>query len=188
MQKSKSQFLMLLFGGILPVIAFAVVEEKYGVIWGTIAGMFFGVGEVIYEKLKLKKVSGVTWFSNFLVLGLGALSLISADGVWFKLQPAIFLFSFAGILLGSSLLKKPLLLAMAAKQNPNLPPAAVTLFGAMNTRLSFVFFFLSGLATWAALYWSTEAWAFLKSVGIFIILVIYMAGEILYRRFFKIRG
>ena len=36
----------LLFGGLLPVIAFTVIEERYGVIWGVISGMAFSVGEM----------------------------------------------------------------------------------------------------------------------------------------------
>ena len=34
----------LLLGGLLPVIAFTVIEEVYGTLWGLIAGMVFGVG------------------------------------------------------------------------------------------------------------------------------------------------
>jgi intracellular septation protein len=171
--------------GILPVVAFAIVEEKYGVIWGTIAGMIFGLGEVVYEKIKLKKVSGITWFSNILILVLGGASLYSAEGFWFKMQPAIFLFVFAIMLIGSSLMKNPMLAAMAIKQNPNIPPAALAMLASLNLRLSFVFLFLSALSTWAAFSWSTEAWAFLKSVGVFIILFAYMAVEILYRKYFS---
>jgi intracellular septation protein len=35
---SKKQALSLFFGGLLPVIAFTLIEEKYGVIAGLIAG------------------------------------------------------------------------------------------------------------------------------------------------------
>ncbi|OQW46769.1 MAG: hypothetical protein A4S09_02340 [Proteobacteria bacterium SG_bin7] len=181
-KSTKSRTLLLLFGGILPVVAFAIVEEYYGVIWGTVAGMMFGIGELLYEKIRFKKISGVTWFSNILVLALGGLSLYSAEGIWFKLQPAIFLFCFAAILISSSIIKKPLLVALAQKQNPNIPAPALEVMGTMNLRLGFVFYFLSTLSTWAAIGWSTEAWAFLKSVGVFIILSIYMGGEIIYRR------
>lgn len=187
MNQSRSRMLLLLFGGILPVVAFAVVEEYYGVFWGTVAGMTFGIGEIIYEKVKLKKVSGITWFSNILILVLGALSIYSTEGMWFKLQPAIFLFCFATIMFASSVMKKPLLVAIAKKQNPNIPPPVLGIMGAMNFRLSIVFYFLSALSTWAAISWSTEAWAFLKSVGVFIILAIYMGTEIVYRKYFRSR-
>ena len=183
----RSKVLLLLFGGILPVLAFAFVEDRYGVIWGTIAGMVFGVGEILYEKLFLKKVSGVTWFSNALILVLGAITWISQDGVWFKLQPAIFFAAFGVMLIGSHFIRQPLLTGLAKKQNPQLPMEAEVFLRALNLRLGFVFLFLAGLSTWAALDWSTKAWAFLKSVGAIIIIFIYMGGEIAYRRFFKDR-
>jgi len=183
MKRSRNQNLLLLFGGILPVVAFAIVEDQYGVVWGTIAGMIFGVSEIVYEKLKHKKVSGITWFSNALILILGGVSIASNEGVWFKLQPALLLVAFGFILLGSSLMKKPFLVAMAKKQNPDLPAEAFKVMGEMNLRLSIVFFLMAGIAVWAALSWSTEAWAFLKSVGIFVILLAYMVGEVGYRKF-----
>ena len=98
---SKSQALGLFFGGLLPVIAFTVIEEKYGIIAGLIAGMFFGFGEILFEILKYKKVQTITWIGNGLLIGLGAISLFSTEGIWFKLQPAIFEFGFFVFLFGS---------------------------------------------------------------------------------------
>lgn len=153
-------------------------------IWGTIAGMAFGVGELIYEKTNVGKISTVTWFSNILILLLGCGSLVSEEGVWFKLQPAIFMFFMSMTLLISSALKKPLLVAMAQKQNPNLPAPALALLRPLNFRLSILFLLLTFLLIWAALSWSTEAWAFLKGIGLFVLLIAYLACEVLYRRFF----
>lgn len=70
----KAQALSLFFGGLLPVIAFTVIEEKYGPQAGLIAGLVFGVGEIIYELVRYKKVSQITWIGNGLLLGLGLIS------------------------------------------------------------------------------------------------------------------
>lgn len=176
-RSNRSQILLLLFGGVLPVLAFALVEEHYGVLWGTIAGMAFGFGEIVYEKLRLGKVSGLTWFSNALILGLGAISLISQEGVWFKLQPAVLLASFGAILLGSSILKRPLMVAMAQKQRPDLPIEALGHLRKFNFRLAWLFFGLAAIGVHAALTWSVEAWAFFKSVGVVLLMVAYFAVE-----------
>lgn len=180
---NKQAVLALIFGGLLPVLAFAFVEEHYGVVWGTAAGMAFGIGEIVYEKLKLGKVSGLTWFSNALILILGTVSLISQDGVWFKLQPALLLGVFGSLLLGSSILKRPLMVAMAQKQRPDLPPETFTVLKKLNTRLAFVFFMMAGIAVDAALRWSVEAWAFFKSVGVLILIGVYFIGEVGVQRF-----
>lgn len=177
--QAKQQALALFFGGLLPVIAFTVIEDQYGVVAGLIAGMVFGVGEIIYEIIRHKKVSGMTWAGNGLLLGLGGISLISQDGIWFKLQPALFEFAFGVILLGSSILKKPFLLMMIEKQNPSLPAEIKEKFKGINLRCSFFFFFHAILATYAAFYWSSWAWAMLKGAGLMGSFFVYLALEII---------
>ncbi|RYZ77055.1 MAG: intracellular septation protein, partial [Proteobacteria bacterium] len=179
---NRSQVLMLLFGGILPVVAFAIVEERYGVVWGTIAGMIFGVAELLYEKIRLGKVNGITWFSNALILVLGAISLISKDGVWFRLQPALLLACFGLAMLGSNIIGKPLLVAMAVKQRPDIPPERLMILKNLNLRVSVLLLILAGVSVDAALRWSVEAWAFLKGFGVTIIMVAYFGLEVVWAR------
>lgn len=172
----------LFFGGLLPVIAFTVIEEKYGPQAGLIAGLFFGGGEIIYELWRYKKVSTTTWIGNGLLLGLGAISLFFNDGIWFKLQPAIMEFGMFGFLLGSWLLKKPFLTIMAEKQNPDMPELLKSNLSGITLRLSFFFFIHAVIATYAAMYWSTEAWAYLKGIGLTVSMIVYMIGEMFWIR------
>jgi intracellular septation protein len=180
--QAKKQLRVLLIGGLLPVAAFALVEQFYGTMGGLIAGIIFGTGEIIYEYVRDKKVSGITLASNVLVLILGLVSLWEGSGVWFKLQPAVLLVAFAVLLFATSLTGKPFLLALALKQNPNLPDLAKTRISGMNFRLGFVFLAIAGLSVEAAIHWSTAAWATLKAVGVPVILVLYMVGEVLWVR------
>lgn len=182
MPTKKGQALSLIFGGLLPVIAYTVIEEKYGPKAGLIAGLIFGGGEIIYEIIRYKKVSLTTWIGNGLLLGLGAIALFLNDGIWFKLQPAIMEFGMFGFLLGSWALKKPFLKIMAEKQNPEMPEVIKNNLSGMTLRLSFFFLLHSGLATYAAYNWSTEAWAYLKGIGLIVSMVIYMIGEMLWLR------
>ena len=100
----RQQALSLFFGGLLPVIAFTLIEEKFGTLAGLAAGMIFGAGEIIYEWVKYKKVSTMTWIGNCLLLGLGGVSLISSDGLWFKLQPVLIEAGFFIFLLDSCII------------------------------------------------------------------------------------
>lgn len=179
---AKGQALALFFGGLLPVIAFTVIEEKYGTVAGLVAGMVFGVGEISYELIKYKKVSLLTWIGNGMLLLLGAVSLISNDGIWFKMQPALFEYGFFIFLLGSWFLKKPFLVIMLEKQNPTAPDFLKKLMSGFTFRMSLFFLFHAVLATWAAFKWSTEAWAILKGVGLTVSMVIYMFAEVLWVR------
>ena len=178
----KSQALGLFFGGLLPVIAFTIIEEKYGVVAGLIAGMVFGGGEIIFEIIKYKKVQTITWIGNGLLIGLGAVSLISTDGIWFKLQPALFEFGFFIFLLCSWILKKPFMKLMIEKQNPTAPDFLKNAMSGITLRISFFFLAHAIIATYAAFYWSTEAWAILKGVGLTVSMVLYMVLEMVWIR------
>lgn len=176
------QGLAFLVGGLLPVIAFTVVEEYYGTIAGLICGMIFGFGEIAYEYYNYKKVETITWIGNGLLIGLGGASLLMNDGVLFKLQPAILEVIFAGVLAGSAILNKPMLSMMMKKQNPNIPEIILEKFKPIHYRLAVFFLLHAVLATYAAFYWTTEQWALLKGVGLTVSMVIYMVIEALFIR------
>lgn len=179
---SKQAALSLFFAGLLPVIAFTVIEEKYGVVYGLIAGMAFGFGEIIYELLRHRKVATMTWIGNGLLLALGGISLLSSEGLWFKLQPAIMEALFALAMWGSCLVKKPLLVFLAEKQGQQLPEAVKRKLVGVTWRTGLFFAIHTALAVWAALEWSTTNWALLKGIGLTVSFIIYLLGEVFYLR------
>lgn len=178
----KKQMMSLFFAGLLPVIAFTFIEEYYGTIPGLIAGMIFGVGEITYELIKYKKVQKITWIGNGLLLVLGSVSLISAEGLWFKMQPALMEGALVIAMWGSLLIKKPLLVVLAEQQGQTFPPAVKDRMKGMTFRVGLFFLIQTSLAVWSALYWSTTAWALLKGVGLTVSFIIYLILEALYMR------
>ncbi len=178
----RQALLQFLFGGLLPVIAFTVIEEKFGIIWGVVAGMVFSVGEMTWEWIRSRRISFVTLVTSFLILGLGAVSLFAKDGIWFKLQPALMEGGLAIFLFASFLLEKPFLLAVMEKQNQNVPVVLKEKLPGLTVRMAIFFGLHAALATWAAFSWSTSAWALLKGVGFTGSLLVYMAVEILVLR------
>jgi intracellular septation protein len=178
----KSQAAALFFAGLVPVIAFTLIEEYYGTVAGLIAGMVFGVGEICYELYKHKRVQKITWIGNGLLLVLGGVSLISSEGIWFKLQPALMEGAFAFALVVSWLIKKPLLVVLAEQQGQALPDFVKTRMGGITFRCGIFFAIHTVLAVWAALHWSTTAWALLKGVGLTVSLILYMAVEMIILR------
>lgn len=178
----KSQAASLFFAGLLPVIAFTFIEEYYGVIPGLIAGMIFSVGEISWELYRHKKVQKITWIGSGLLIGLGAISLISTEGIWFKLQPAIMEAIFAFVLWGSVLLKKPLLVFLGEQQGHQFPPELKSRMTGFTFRLGIFFAIHAVIATWAAFDWSTTAWALLKGVGLTVSFIAYLVIEVLFLR------
>lgn len=178
-QNKQAQLRSFLIGGILPIVAFTFIEDHYGVVAGLIAAMIFGVGELSYEYIRFKKIERITLIGNALVIGLGLLSLWSTDGIWFKLQPALLCLIFAGALIVSSFLKKPLLVGLARAQNAEIPELALVFMSSLNWRLGIFFIFQAALGTWAALHWSTTQWALLKGIGLPVMMFLYMIVEVL---------
>ncbi len=186
----KQMIRSFLVAGLIPVIAFSVIEASYGIMWGLAAGMVFGVGEILYEWRTRGRVDPMTWGGNGLILVLGGVSLLSQEGIWFKLQPAILEAFFALGLAASALLGKPLLVALTQKQMramhgggspgapaPELHPFMIQALGGMTWRLALFFGLHACLAAWAALSWSTAAWATLKGAGFTVSLLIYGVAE-----------
>jgi len=184
--KQPAKLRSLLLGGLLPVIAFTVIEEVFGTLWGLVAGMVFGVGEILWELKTKGRVEAMTWGGNGMLLVLGAVSLLTQDGIWFKLQPSILEAVMAVVLWGSVLIGKPLMLQMMIKMMGNgkeatLKPEALPILkpalAGMTLRMGLFFGVHAGLAAWAALYWSTAAWVTLKGVGLTLSLLVYGVVE-----------
>ena len=165
------------FGGLLPVIAFTVIEEYYGVIYGLIAGMIFGFGEICFELYKYKKIQKITLIGNGLLIGLGLISLISSEGIWFKLQPAIMEAIFALFLWASVLFKKPALVYLAEQQGHQFPEPIKSHMNGLTFRMGLFFAIQAALAVWAALDWTTTNWALLKGVGLTVSFILYLVIE-----------
>jgi intracellular septation protein len=68
---------------------------------------------------------------------------------------------------------------MSKKQNPNLPPPFLEFLKGVNLRCGFFFLIHAAIATWAALKWSTQAWALLKGLGVTLSFILYMVLEVL---------
>jgi intracellular septation protein len=182
MKPGRNQGLSLFFAGLLPVIAFTLIEEYYGTLAGLIAGMVFGCGEILWELFKYRKVNAITWIGNGLLLILGGVSLLSSEGFWFKMQPAIMEAMFALFLWGSLLMKKNLLVYLVEQQGQTFPPPIKDRLDGLSLRIGFFFAFHAALASYAAIYWSTTAWALLKGLGLTLSFIVYLVAEAMYLR------
>lgn len=187
-KENKAELRALLLGGILPLVVYTVVEEMYGIVAGLICGMVLGILEITFEKIKHGKVETITWIGNGLLLGLGSISLLTQEGVWFRLQPAILEAGMAAALIISVITQKPFLLLLARKQKTieRMPPVMQPIFekflSGFTLRIAIFFLLHAGLAAYAALYWSTRAWMLLKGVGFTGSFIVYGLIEVLFFR------
>lgn len=188
-EKAPPRARSVLLGGLVPVILFTVIEEIYGVLWGLVAGMAFGICEVLYEWKRYGRVGKLTWFGNGLILGLGSISLLTREGLWFKLQPAVMEVIMGTMCVVSVLIGKPFMVWMAREQGL-IEKIEVPLrarfereLGFFTMRMGIFFLLASTVATWSALYWSTRAWALTKGVGFTVAMLVYAVIEAFYMKY-----
>ena len=179
MNAARRRSLLTFVFSLLPILIFALVEELYGTTAGLIVGVLFGAGEIAYEYRKYGKPQTITLVANGLVLVLGGLSLIESNAVFFKLQPAILVFTMAGGLIFSSLIKKPFLVGMLRKQRPDLPEIAYQRMSGLNLRMGFAMIAIGGLGVYGAFEWTTAWWAAYKAVGAPVLICLYMLIDLL---------
>ena len=166
---------------LLPLVVFWLIETYWGLEAALIAGCVTAVIEIVYEKLSQKRVSFMTWVSNGMVLGLGAVSYGFQSGVAFKLQPAIMELAMAVTMVVLSHRGKPFLVEMMKNNplhQPNINPMVndiiLNRMVALDRRMQW-FFAIHGLAVGAAAIWgSTSLWMFLKGVLFYVLMVAVM--------------
>lgn len=178
----------VLVGGLLPVLAFTLLEEWLGIAWGAAAGMAFGVGEIVWERLRYGKVETITWAGTVLLVLFGGVALATREGIWFKLQPALLQAAMGLGLLGTVVVRRPFLVLLAEQQGAlaGLPPERraffLGAFGSLTFRLALFLGAQAAFTAWMALSWPTRAWAGWKGIGLPLTLFLYLGIEGLWFR------
>lgn len=181
------------FTAIFPLVLFWAIEEFLGLKAALVVGCVAAVLEIFWERWRTGRVSTITFASNALVLGLGAVSFYMDSGIAFKLQPMVMELGMAAFLVFTRIKTgEPLFVTMVREgKSPGLTPekqaqilaspAAVSHFVRMDLKLT-LFLIVHGLAVGAAAYWgSTRLWILLKGVLFYVLLAVVMvpAGDLL---------
>lgn len=173
----------LLFLGLVPVLVFWFVEEKWGTLWGLAAAMIWAVAECGYQYLKYRKVDRLTLISTALVLVLGGVGAWLDQSVLFKFQPVIVELLFVGIIIWGGRKGEPLLYKMAresrpeifAGRNEEILEKQKQLMTRMSRNLVILLILHCGVMSYVAVKGTTSEWAFWKGVG-FMLFVAVWAG------------
>lgn len=183
----------VLFIGLVPVIIFWLVEDRYGTVWGLVAAIVWAIGECLYEYVKEKRIERLTLLSTGLVVVLGGLGAWLDKGILFKFQPVIMEGVFAGILIWGGRSGEPLLMKMARKTrpeafnpaNPILMAHQLRVMKRLTRNLIVVLFVHGILLSVVALKGTTGQWAFWKGIGFNVLLLLWALSEFLFMRPFK---
>jgi len=175
----------LLVLGLVPVIVFWFVEDKFGTLWGLIAAMLWALGECLFEYIRNKRVDRLTLLSTALVVILGGLGAWLDKSILFKFQPVIIEFIFAFILYFGGRGGEPVMLRMAKQsrpeifvhQNEELGKKQKHLMVRMTRNLIVVLVLHSLFLAFVAVKGTTGQWAFWKGIGFNVFLGIWIMLE-----------
>ncbi len=177
-QKTPPYFLM----SFIPAVAYWLLETYFSLEVALIAGIVLGVIEMGVEKKFTGHVHTMSKLNISLVVGLGVISLIAKEGIWFKLQPTLTGLCVASYLVFKKFKGDSLMLDML-KDMKQVAPLPAETYKTMEWHLCL---FLIGFAVWmakVALYESTATWLMWKTGGFYGVFAVFMVGEMLYLRF-----
>jgi intracellular septation protein len=174
--KSQKRFFLISF---LPALAYWYLEENYSLQIALTGGLVLAVIEISLEWLITRHIHTISKFNFFLIAILGGISLLASEGVWFKLQPF-----FTGVLMGGYLLYRYLrdesmLFEMTKDMGQNAPKVLVE-FLERNLAVFLIAygFFMGAIALFA----STDKWVFYKTVGFYIVSMVFFVSQLIYIR------
>jgi len=172
-----------LFLGLLPLLAFVVVDIFAGMRSALLSAVIFAVGEVVYSIWMYHTIDALTVGSFLLVTIFAFFSYRSQNPVYFKLQPVVLGLAFALAFLIFQWMGQPLLLVMMEKYQYMIPEEAreVMLSDTMkpilirsSVYLGWGFFIHALLVGYSAWKLSNWWWLALRGIGVYVMMGICM--------------
>ncbi len=172
-----------LFLGLLPLIAFVVVDALLSIKAALLTTVFMAIGEAIWTYITFKELDSVTIFTLVSVLIMALISYKKQTPIFIKLQPAILSAVFATGLIVSYLINRPFILLMMEKYNGFAPTAMEQQLKTLLTQNWFrqmlvtntwtmgVMLYVHGIVTtFAAFKLGNWWWLALRGIGFYIFL------------------
>ena len=169
--------------GILPLLAFVVIDSFSGMktaLWSAIA---FAILEVVYSLYMYHTLDELTIGSFVLVLIFAFFSYRSKKAIYFKMQPVALGVSFALAFCLFQWMGTPLLIVIFNKYQAMVPAEARAMLAQPNTQdmlgrasyyLGWGFLFHGGLVAYSALRMSNWWWLLLRGIGVYVMMGICM--------------
>lgn len=169
--------------GLLPIIIFIIADEIWGTQIGLIVAVILGVLQLIYFAIKDKKLEKFVLMDTLLIVGMGGVSIILHNDIFFKLKPAIIELILAAVLAYSLFSKNNLMLNMSKRYikdlQTNEAQEAMMKKSIRNMLIILIIHLI--ILIYSSFWMSTEAWAFVSTGLFYIMLFGYFGVEFLLR-------
>lgn len=169
---------ILLFG-ILPLLAFVLIDSFAGLRSGLIAGILIALAEAAYSLFFFGSIDELTIGSTLLIIVFGAISFKTKKDIYFKLQPVFIGLIFGAILLIMDFLDKPLLVMMMEKYQYMLPeeyrnqlsnPNMQILMKDLSGTLGYGFLIHAACVAYSAFKMNKWWWLIIRGIGLYLMM------------------
>lgn len=167
----------------LPLLLFVAADEflanhypeDTATRYALILAIVFGVIQAIYVYIKEKRLDRLLLLDTVLILGMGGISLLSGNDIFFKLKPALIQGVMVIFMAYMAWFKPALLQTMTTRFMPNqdIPEPQQKAMQKSAQGLTVLFFFHTLLIIYAALSLSKAAWAFISGPLLYILAGIF---------------
>jgi isopentenyldiphosphate isomerase/intracellular septation protein A len=183
----KLELVKKLLPGFIPLLIFIIADEIWGTKIGLIVAVAVGIAEFVYTYWREKRLDSFILLDTVLLVGLGAVSLLLDNEIFFKLKPAVIQTIFCLILAISVFSPRNLLLVMSKRymKGAEINNEAEKKFNQSLRALLFIFLFHTALVYYSAYFMSKEAWGFISGGLFYILFAVYFVIEFLRNRFFN---
>jgi len=170
--------------GFFPILVFIFADLFFGLTVGLIAAMLMGICQFLITYLREKRIDLFILFDVGLIIGLGLISLLLQNDIFFKLKPGLIELILAILLGFSGFSGSRLLIKMTGRYMPDMEfsDAQISQMRIMMRRMFYVITVHTILIFYSAFFMSTEAWGFISGGLFYIIVAIYMGFEFLKTR------
>ncbi len=173
--------LSVLFFGMVPLLAFVIIDSFAGLKTGLIAGILFALAEAVYSVIAYGAIDELTIGSTALILIFGFLSFKSQKEIYFKLQPVFLGVTCGLILVVMQAFGKPLLVMMLNKYQLMIPsemremimhPESMRRMAVLSGILGWGFLLHAALVAYSAFRMSKWWWLIIRGVGFYVMLFV----------------
>tara|TARA_R110000868_G_scaffold180754_1_gene421401 strand:- start:121 stop:678 length:558 start_codon:yes stop_codon:yes gene_type:complete len=177
--------------GILPLLAFVLIDSFFGLKKGLIAAVLLALLEALWTIYTFGELDQVTLISLFLITAMAFVAWKKNSPLLFKIQPSILSLIMAIWLIASWFMDDPLFVAMALKYAAMLPveiqmrmknPNYLAMLGlaTMTTGVGLAFHALATAV--AAFYLSNWWWLAVRGIGFYVFSIAGMlAANLMFR-------
>lgn len=167
--------------GLLPLIAFVVIDSFLGLKAGIVAAFVLAGLEALYSLYEFGSLDELSVASLLLVFVFGLFSLKSKNPIYMKLQPVFLGLCFGCIVLVFQALNKPILLIALSKYGSMMPvelqknienPLMQTMLARVSLFLGLGFLLHAGCVAYAAFRLSNWWWLIIRGIGLYVMMAL----------------